>query len=76
MKSWENPQEIYPAANGDWDAHFHHREFSLKELLRFIELAGGAVKAFYHSDCWNSEKGEPDRCAATRGNLVLVAGKK
>jgi hypothetical protein len=79
MKSWENPQEIYPTMNGNWDAHYHHREFSLKELLRFTELSGGVVKAFYHSQCWDSESSESEvlhKCPAMRGNLVLVFGKK
>jgi hypothetical protein len=74
--SWENPQEIYPAMNGNWDAHFHHREFSLKELLRFTELSGGVVKAFYHSDCWDSESEMLHKCPAMRGNIVLVVGKR
>jgi hypothetical protein len=75
MKSWENPQEVYPATNGNWDAHFHHREFSLKELLQFTETSGGVVKAFYHSDCWDSESEILYKCPAMRGNLVLVIGK-
>ncbi len=76
MGSWENPQEVYPAANGNWDAHFHHREFSLKELLRFAESSGGVVKAFYHSDCLDSEPETAAPCPAMRGNLVLVIGNR
>jgi hypothetical protein len=75
IRSWENPQEVYPVTGENWDTHFHHREFSLKELLRFSELSGGVVKAFYHSGCWDVKSAILDGCPAMRGNLVLVIEK-
>ena len=46
MQRWENPKEVYPAADGNWDAHHHHREYCLTELLPFIEQAGAALRVF------------------------------
>lgn len=31
----ENPQQVFPAADGHWDRHHHHREYGAAELLRF-----------------------------------------
>jgi hypothetical protein len=76
MKSGENPQEIYPVMNENWDAHFHHREFSLKELLGFTESCRGVVKAFYISACWDYQSEVLYRDRAMRGNLVLVIGRQ
>jgi len=65
----ENPQQIYPAADGNWDRHHHHREYGAAELLRFAQQAGGEVVAFYYSDCWD----QPSECALDeRSNLVFL----
>ncbi len=50
-----NPQAIYPAGDDNWDAHHHHREYCLSEMLGFISQAGGQTKAFYFSDCWDND---------------------
>ena len=65
----ENPQEAYPAGEDNWDAHHHHRECGLKELLSFIGEAGGKTTAFYFSDCW--DEGEP-ALESERGNMIFV----
>ncbi|MBK5938455.1 class I SAM-dependent methyltransferase [Halochromatium roseum] len=65
----ENPQQIYPAADGNWDRHHHHCEFGAAELLRFLEQAGGKVIAFYYSGCWDAHT---DRAADELGNLVFL----
>ncbi len=72
MKKWENPQEVYPSQNGNWDAHHHYREYAQKELFRFIENAGGKVLAFYFSDCWDSESIE---ICAEKSNMVFLIKK-
>lgn len=66
---FENPQEVYPAGNGNWDGHHHHREYAAKELFRFVEQAGGRTAAFYFSACWDSDADLP---AHERANLVFV----
>jgi hypothetical protein len=71
MQRWHNPQEVYPAADGNWDAHHHHREYCLTELLPFIEHAGGCLKGFYYSNCWDQQTCDNP---AERGNMVFVIG--
>lgn len=65
----ENPQAVYPAGDGNWDRHHHHREYGAVELLRFIREAGGEVTAFYFSACWDHAGDLP---ADERGNLVFL----
>ena len=67
----QNPQHIFPGQSANWDAHFHHREYCLKELLDLIHQAGGETAMFYFSDCWDddAEKTLPKN---QRGNLVFV----
>ena len=71
MQRWLNPQEVYPEADGNWDGHHHHREYCLTEMLPFIEQAGGQLKGFYYSGCW-----EPQPCnnPNDRANMVFVIG--
>jgi SAM-dependent methyltransferase len=65
----ENPQEIYPPGENNWDAHHHHREYGLKEMLRFTKEAGGYTKAFYFSDCWDDSPIDHD---SEKSNMVFV----
>jgi hypothetical protein len=69
MQCWQNPQEVYPAADGNWDAHHHHREYCLTEMLPFIEQAGGYLKGFYYSGCWDQQ---PCDNPAERANMVFL----
>jgi SAM-dependent methyltransferase len=64
----ENPAHVYPAGKGNWDAHHHHREYALGELLGFAEEAELRVAACYFSDCWDMQP-VPE---AERSNLVVV----
>jgi len=66
-----NPQEVYPASGGNWDAHFHHREFGVRELLTFAEAAGGCVRACYFSACWDAP-GLASGHDESLGNIVMV----
>lgn len=69
----ENPQQVYPAGDDNWDAHFHHREFSVKELLSQVQQAGGCCRAFYFSDCWDDDEQAPRPLPIVeRSNLVMV----
>ena len=65
----ENPQQVYPAADGNWDGHHHHREYGAVELLRFVGGAGGEVVAFYYSDCWDASV---ELAPSERSNLVFL----
>jgi SAM-dependent methyltransferase len=66
----ENPQQVFPPADENWDRHHHHREYGAVELLRFIAAAGGHVVAFYYSACWDE-----GRSGDERGNLVFLIGQ-
>ena len=74
MAAWENPQELYPAGDANWDAHHHYREYGHKEMLRFINEAGGQCCAFYFSDCWDGQNAEAFN-TYERGNMVFVIGR-
>ena len=79
VESRWNPQTVYPRQDGNWDAHHHYREYSAKELFKFITEAGGRVAAFYFSDCWNEDKEIADHLHQQpdeRGNLVFVVRRK
>jgi hypothetical protein len=71
IQRWQNPQEVYPAADGNWDFHHHHREYCLTEMLPFIEQAGGCLKAFYYSGCWDQQ---PCDNPAESANMVFLIG--
>jgi SAM-dependent methyltransferase len=76
LEQWargENPCAVFPAGDGNWDAHHHYREYEAIELAGFITAAEGRVEAFCFSGCWDS----PDvaRPAHRRGNLVFVVAR-
>jgi hypothetical protein len=70
----ENPQEVYPAGDDNWDAHHHYRELCAQEMIRFIESAGGVCRAFYYSDCWDEDDPE-ERAIHERSNMVFVISR-
>jgi len=70
-----NPQPVYPPGEGNWDAHFHHREFCARELLGTIDEAGGRCRAFYYSDCWDKDVTE-ELPEYERGNMVFAIGRR
>jgi SAM-dependent methyltransferase len=57
LAQWQNPQEVYPAGAGNWDAHYHHREYGAREMLGFIREAGARCSSFHFSACWESDTG-------------------
>ena len=69
----ENPCAVYPAGDGNWDAHHHYREYDAVELAAFVAAAGGCVGAFHFSGCWDAPGATLP--AHRRGNLVFVAGR-
>jgi 2-polyprenyl-3-methyl-5-hydroxy-6-metoxy-1,4-benzoquinol methylase len=66
----ENPGAVYPAGDGNWDAHHHYREYEPVELAGFVAAAGGRVDAFHFSGCWDPPG--VSLPAHRRGNLVFV----
>jgi len=69
----ENPCAVYPAGDGNWDAHHHYREYDAVELAGFIGEAGGRVDAFFFSGCCDPPG--MARLAHRRGTLVFVVGR-
>jgi SAM-dependent methyltransferase len=69
----ENPCAVYPAGDGNWDAHHHYREYDAVELAGFIAEAGARVAAFCVSDCCDPPDfaGPPHR----RGTLAFVVSR-
>ena len=72
-----NPQMLFPRQDGNWDAHYHHREYSAKELFKFINEAGGQIHGFYFSDCWDeAEEIVKPLPQEERGNMVFVVKQR
>lgn len=72
LQNLENPSPMYPPSGGNWDAHYHFREYSLKELLELVQQARLNVESWYFSDCWDTDVTKLAECE--RGNLVLLIG--
>lgn len=69
-----NPQEVFPAGEGNWDAHFHHREYGAREILGYIRDAGGCCRSFHFSACWDditTSQGPKNQF----GNMVFVISR-
>ena len=72
-----NPQQVFPRGDGNWDAHYHSREYSMSELVEFVREAGGRIRALYFSSCWDAPDHSlhlahhPDQ----RSTLVIVASR-
>jgi hypothetical protein len=69
-----NPQEVFPAGEGNWDAHFHHREYGAREMLGYIRDAGGCCRSFHFSACWDDavvSQGPKNQLA----NMVFVISR-
>jgi len=65
----QNPLPMYPADNTD--RHHHTREYAMAELLAVMTEAGGRIRCWYFSDCWDDVPLPFDQ----RANLVVVVGK-
>ena len=65
----QNPLPMYPEDNTD--RHHHTHEYAMAELLAVITEAGGQIRCWYFSDCWDAVPLPPDQ----RANLVVVVGK-
>lgn len=70
-----NPQQMPPRAGANRDAHYHVREYAMRELLEVVREAGGRARALHYSACWDEPQfleyltRRPDQ----RSNLVVVA---
>ena len=65
----QNPLPMYPADNTN--RHHHTREYAMAELLAVMTEAGGRIRCWYFSDCWDDVPLPFDQ----RANLVVVVGK-
>lgn len=77
MARFENPQQIFPRRNEDKFASLHFREYSMSELIDFIQQAGGKVVKASYSDCWQDEptKKALEAHPELRSNLLVVAAR-
>ncbi len=76
MSHRDNPQPIYPYGSGLSDApHFHVREYGMRELLRIVQEAGGAVASFFFSDCWEDAITAKTTPRHEWSNIVVIARK-
>lgn len=75
IKVEENPQQVFPGWEENKDNHYHFREYCMKELVRFTELAHGKIDCAYYSHCWDPPelvstelKNHPNQ----KSNLVII----
>lgn len=68
LSQGKNPQPYHPGFAGNWDGHYHYREYSALELDELIQAAGGTLTWGYYSSCWDSDH---KRSRSLRGNLVV-----
>ncbi|MCL4832621.1 MAG: methyltransferase domain-containing protein [Caldilineaceae bacterium] len=73
----ENPQYVFPRRGEDKYASHHFREYSMPELLSFVEEAGGQVVKACYSDCWHDERAKQalESYPELRSNLVIVTAR-
>ena len=70
------PYPVYPEHYSYADAHmFHVREYGMAELLNFAREAGGVVRAFYFSDCWDDPQSAAAMPPHELSNLVILIQK-
>lgn len=77
LQQHENPQPFYPGGAANWDAHYHFREYTLKELFAIAQQAGGRISGFYFSSCWDdlsdpAQQQHLQQRPWERSNLVVV----
>jgi hypothetical protein len=58
------------------DHHFHIRVYGMKDLLEIIEQAGGDVRAFWFSRCWDDPASTKRIPPNELRNLSLLLGKR
>lgn len=71
-----NPQPFYPGAAENWDAHYHFREYTMKELAEVLQQAGARVAAAYFSDCWDVPADEECPDVLSQGSDIVVAASR
>jgi SAM-dependent methyltransferase len=76
LKGMRLPFPAYPEEYSYEDAFmFHVREYGMAELLGFVRAAGGVVRGFYFSDCWDDPTFAASLSPHERGNLVVLVQK-
>jgi predicted SAM-dependent methyltransferase len=68
----QNPQKLYPKSLDNQDAHYHHREYEMKELCKIFENSGGQIIYSYWSDCWDELNTEDQIPNCMLSNLVFL----
>lgn len=78
IRNGVNPQDVFPPRGQNWDAHYHFREYTMRELLQFAREAGGSVEVAYYSSCWDSPELVRERLTRHpehQSDLVLLIGR-
>ena len=68
----QNPQKLYPKSLDNQDAHYHNREYEMKELCKIFENSGGQIIYSYWSDCWDELNTEDQIPNCMLSNLVFL----
>ena len=70
-----NPSPPFDDYDRNRDAHFHFREYTVRELLSEITYVGGARVDVILSNCWDRPRYEHDNEMMYRSNICLVIRK-
>jgi hypothetical protein len=72
-----NPHQVFPPGDGNWNAHYHSREYAMSELVEFVREARGRIRALHFSSC--SDPADHARHLAhhpeERSTLVVAASR-
>ena len=71
----KNPQKLHPRKSDNLDAHYHHREYEMKELCEIFKTCGGHIVYSYWSDCWDEKGTEKLMPNCMLSNLVFLVEK-
>jgi SAM-dependent methyltransferase len=77
MEKGLNPASRFSRAEGNVDAHYHLREYTMSELEDAAVAAGGRVELAAFSACWDQGDQIVEQWSnrQVRGNLVIVVSR-
>lgn len=76
LEKFKNPQEFYPKKFENYDAHYHHREYEMKEMIELVESCNGEIIYAYWSDCWDNKNQDTRVPNCMLSNLVFLIKKR
>ncbi|MBY0336553.1 MAG: class I SAM-dependent methyltransferase [Acetobacteraceae bacterium] len=78
LQRGRNPAPLFPETADPSQRHHHHvREYSMLELVEWLDRAGGRTEALLYSDCWDEvQRGAfATNDCEERANLVVLASR-